>query len=100
MSGVTITPQVLTFTFTITPVTTISTSRLVVGEEMVGDKDGLNTTFTFPGGKIPVTNKEMIFLNGQCLRRNVGYTIVAGEIEMTTAPTSDDYLWTTFWSTT
>jgi hypothetical protein len=83
--------------FLIVTSTDVKGAIYVCGEEMVGTKNGINTSFTFPDADVPATGKEQIFINGQALKRTVGYTISGGTVTMATPPQSDDYLTTNYW---
>jgi hypothetical protein len=64
----------------------------VAGEDLTGQITGSNFTFTL--ANTPVTDKEMVYLNGVRLRRGVGndYTISGATITMVAAPQLGDSL--------
>lgn len=75
------------------PINNNADPDMITGVELVGTKDGSNKDFTFPDNDVPVSDSESIYVNGQCLLRDVGYTIDQGSVTLTTAPESADYVW-------
>lgn len=72
---------------------------IVKDGDMVGTKNGINLTFTFPSSDTP--QKAYIFLNGTKLREGTGFTRVGGTVTITNdpiyIPQSTDTLETIYW---
>ena len=66
----------------------------VSNSELQGNKDGLNTEFKL--SKLPVSDKETIFLNGLALTRDIHYTIDGLDISLTDPPVATDKLVASF----
>ncbi len=77
----------LTATYLISVPNTIST---IVGVDLVGTKNGINTSFTLPD--TPITGTVEIYLNGSLQVSGTDYTLSGTAVTMTTAPASTDYL--------
>ena len=62
-----------------------------VNNDLSGTKNGVNAIFTFP--TTPVEGTEIVFLNGNKLKRDIDYTFHSTYIViLTLIPESDDYL--------
>lgn len=68
-----------------------------VNNDLVGNKNGVNVVYSFP--TMPVEGSEIVFLNGIKLKRDVDYTIVLDEDNLTAVitlltiiPLSTDHL--------
>jgi len=68
-----------------------------INNNLVGNKNGTNIVFSYP--TMPVVGSEIVFFNGIKLKRDVDYTIVYDENNLTAIitlitviPTSVDYL--------